>query len=81
MIFCGVLWGKNVAFCFIRPGRHTLGFVERSEMFTLSFFGENYRDALNYCGTKSGRDVDKVAGAGLIPVIEGGSAVLMRQAS
>ncbi|MCK7537156.1 MAG: hypothetical protein MZV63_42420 [Marinilabiliales bacterium] len=34
------------------------------EGFTLTFFDEGYRDALNLCGTKSGRDCDKVAGDG-----------------
>jgi flavin reductase (DIM6/NTAB) family NADH-FMN oxidoreductase RutF len=66
----GVLWGKNVSFCFIRPGRHTFGFMEKSGVYTLSFFEEQYRDALNYCGTKSGRDVDKVSGSGLAPVFD-----------
>ncbi len=64
----GELWGKEVAFCFIRPTRHTLGFVEREQFFTLNFFGEGHRDALNLCGSKSGRDLDKVQATGLTPV-------------
>ena len=42
----GVLWGKPVATVYIRPQRYTLEFVEREDCFTLSFFGEEYRDAL-----------------------------------
>ena len=34
----GVMWGKNVAACVIRPQRHTLGFLDQNETFTLSFF-------------------------------------------
>ncbi len=64
----GVLWNKNVAFIFIRPQRYTYGFAERSGFFTLSFFGEEYRDALNFCGSHSGRDVNKMEHTGLIPV-------------
>src|SRR5512139_341908 len=64
----GVLWERKVAFCFIRPTRHTYGFIERAGGFTLSFFGEQYRSALQFCGTHSGRDTDKVSGAGLTPV-------------
>ena len=33
----GVMWGKNVFTCGIRPNRHTFGFVEDSEYFTMSF--------------------------------------------
>ncbi|MHB9126545.1 MAG: flavin reductase family protein, partial [Armatimonadota bacterium] len=64
----GVLWGKNICFVFIRPERYTYEFVERAENFTLSFFDERYRDALNLCGTKSGREMDKIAAAGLTKV-------------
>lgn len=64
----GILWGKQVAFCFVRPTRHTYGFMEESDTFTLSFFPDGYRDALNYCGSHSGRDVDKAAETGLKPI-------------
>ena len=62
----GILWNKPVAICFIRPQRYTYGFTEDSDTLTLSFFpaGE-YRDALRYCGTRSGRDGDKFAATGL----------------
>lgn len=69
----GVLWNKNVAFCFIRPQRYTYEFVEKSDMFTLSFFGECYRDMLNLCGSKSGRDMDKIKATGLIPIHSDGT--------
>jgi len=64
----GTLWNMPVAFCFVRPTRHTYGFMERAERFTLSFFPEEFRQALNYCGSKSGRDVDKAKETGLRPV-------------
>ncbi|WP_191397844.1 flavin reductase family protein [Flavonifractor sp. An306] len=60
----GVLWGKPVATVYIRPQRYTLEFVEREEWFTLAFFGEEYRKALALCGSKSGRDIDKVKECG-----------------
>ena len=63
----GVLWGKNVAFVFIRPQRYTYEFTEKSDILTLYFFGGEMRDALTLCGRKSGRDCDKVAEAGLTP--------------
>ena len=62
----GVLWGKNVSFCFVRPSRHTYLFMEKSDVYTLSFFPESCRNALKYCGAHSGRDMpDKIAAAGL----------------
>jgi flavin reductase (DIM6/NTAB) family NADH-FMN oxidoreductase RutF len=63
----GELWKKKVCFCFVRPTRYTYEFMEREANFTLSFFEDKYRPALDLCGTLSGRDLDKVAKAGLTP--------------
>ena len=64
----GVLWGKSICFCVIRPSRYTYGFMENSDFFTLAFFEEEYRKVLKFCGTNSGRNVDKVAKTGLTPL-------------
>lgn len=65
----GVLYNKPVVFCFINPARYTYKIMEtQGDTFTLTFYTEMYRDALNYCGTKSGKDEDKVKGSGLTPV-------------
>lgn len=61
----GHLWNKDVSYCFIRPQRYTYGFVEKSDIYTLSFFDEKYREALDFCGSVSGRDVDKAKECGL----------------
>ena len=66
----GILWGKPVAFCFIRPQRYTYTFTEAGNHLTLSFFHGKKRDALKLCGSRSGRDCDKITLAGLTPVIE-----------
>lgn len=66
----GILWGKPVAFCFIRPQRYTYTFTEAGNHLTLSFFHGEKRDALKLCGSRSGRDCDKITLAGLTPVIE-----------
>jgi len=63
----GVLWSKNVCFIFIRPSRYTYGFIEKSNTYTLSFFEPKYKHVLNLCGTKSGRDCDKVKETGISP--------------
>jgi len=57
----GVLWKKNVATIYVRPQRYTKKFVDEQEYFTLCFFGDKYREELALCGTKSGRDMDKIA--------------------
>lgn len=64
----GVLWNTNVSFAFIRPQRYTYEFTESERYYSLSFFGQSQRHALQICGTESGRDGDKVARAGLSPV-------------
>ena len=61
----GVLWGAPVATAYIRPQRYTKEFLDREQYFTLSFLPEQYRAALRYCGSHSGRDGDKWAASGL----------------
>ena len=56
----GYLWNKPVVMVFVRPQRYTFEFTEKKDEFTLSFFDEKYRHALNVCGSVSGRDVNKV---------------------
>lgn len=68
----GSLWHKPTSVCYIRPQRYTKEFMDREDVYTLSFFPEEYRNALSYLGTHSGRDGDKVAAAGLTPVHEDG---------
>ena len=64
----GCLWGKSVATVYIRPNRHTYGYFEKSDYFTVSFYPEDCRAALGVMGSKSGRDCDKDTEAGLSPV-------------
>ena len=67
----GILFHKPVAYIFIRPQRHTKQFVDNANLLTLSFFGSEYREALRLCGTKSGKDCDKIKEAGLSPFLDG----------
>ncbi|MBO5051683.1 MAG: flavin reductase [Clostridia bacterium] len=64
----GILWGKPVCFCFIRPQRYTHEFSEAGDRLSATFFSEEYRAALALCGRKSGREIDKVRECGLTPV-------------
>lgn len=64
----GELWNKYVSVIFIRPQRYTLEFIEKEKYYSLCFFDESKRGVLNYCGSHSGRDGDKIKAAGLTPV-------------
>ncbi|MCC8062999.1 MAG: flavin reductase family protein [Rikenellaceae bacterium] len=64
----GYLWNRPVATIFVRPERYTYGFIERTGRFTLSFLGEGHKAVHKIAGSKSGRDTDKIAEAGLHPV-------------
>jgi len=76
----GELWFKPVCFCFIRPQRHTFGFMEKGEAFTLSFFDETFRLQLNFCGSRSGRDTDKARECGFTPVEAANGSVYFEEA-
>ena len=64
----GVIWNMNVLTSYIRPNRYTYEFVENGDSFTASFFGEDKRAALAFCGAHSGRDCDKAKETGLTPM-------------
>ncbi len=68
----GVLWNKPSVTCYVRHSRHTFGFMEAQDTFTLSFFAQTQRKALAFCGSHSGRDCDKIEETGLHPVEIGG---------
>mgnify|MGYP000331565743 CR=1 FL=1 len=59
--FFGEMWGKKVAVVPVRDSRFTKGIIDEKQEFTLCVpFGDKYKKELLYCGTKSGRDCDKV---------------------
>ena len=58
----GILWQKPVVIVAVRPERYTHEIASKAEGFSLTVFHntpEN-RKMLGVCGTKSGRDLDKV---------------------
>ena len=64
----GVVWGKNVVQCFVRPSRFTYQFMEKNEYFTLSFYDSTYKTQLAYLGSHSGKNEDKVKLVGFSPI-------------
>jgi flavin reductase (DIM6/NTAB) family NADH-FMN oxidoreductase RutF len=65
--------GLPTAVVYLRPQRYTKQIIDREELFTLSIFDKEYKKALAYLGTHSGRDGDKIAKAGLTPVFVDGT--------
>ena len=68
----GSLWGmpgkaKKIATVFVKPLRYTFEFMEKSGIFTISWFPREFRKDLGILGSKSGRDGDKLALTGLSP--------------
>lgn len=76
----GELWFKPVCFCFVRQHRYTYEFMEKSSAFTLSFFDERYKSKLNFCGSRTGRETDKVSECGFTPVAAENGAVFFEEA-
>lgn len=75
----GILWNRPVAFVFIRPQRYTFEFTEKQDQFTLSFLKSEHKDVLSYCGSHSGRDVDKVKETGISPFTTPGGNISFLQ--
>lgn len=62
----GIEWGKPIFTVFVRENRFTRAFLEQNPEFTINIpYGEFKKKILGICGTKSGRDTDKIQMAGL----------------
>ncbi len=55
----GLVWRKPIFMVAVRDSRYTFTIIEKAEEFTVTFPMTDMQDALNFCGSKSGRDVDK----------------------
>ena len=64
----GTLWSRPAATVYVKRNRYTHAFLEKNDWFTVSFFPAEYKKALGYLGSHSGREGDKVAASGLTPV-------------
>ena len=69
----GTLWGKPVVTVYVKPIRYTWQFMEKNDVFTVSFYPEEYRKDLTLLGELSGRNGDKIARTSLTPkfLVEG----------
>ena len=63
----GIMWNKNIVNMVVRPSRYTYKFLNNNEYFTLNFLSDGNDDIYKLCGSKSGRDCNKVAETGMVP--------------
>ena len=62
----GVMWNLPVFMVAVRKTRHTYSIIENAKDFTVSLpLDKDLRKQLSYCGSYSGRDVDKIRSCGL----------------
>lgn len=61
----GRLWGLPSCTVYVRPERYTYQFMEDSGYFTVSVLPAEMKSVMAVCGTKSGRDMDKIKECGL----------------
>ncbi len=61
----GFIWRKPVFMAMVRPSRFTYEAMEKSGQFTVSIPFKDMGTALGICGSKSGRDIDKLVEANL----------------
>ena len=76
----GTLWNLPVCTVYVRPERYTYGFMEENDCFTVSVLPEDRKGVLTCCGSKSGRDVDKIAHCGLTVARGAGDAPYFKEA-
>ncbi|MGI6066563.1 MAG: flavin reductase family protein [Bacillota bacterium] len=65
----GFIWKRPVFTVLVRYSRYTYELLEKVNEFTVNFpLQNNMNQELSFCGTKSGRDVDKFMECRLTPV-------------
>lgn len=56
----GYIWRRSSLLVAVRKTRYTFGLIEAADSFTVSVPAGNMDQELNLCGTKSGRNLDKI---------------------
>jgi len=64
----GWIWGRPVFTVLVRPSRYTYECIELTGDFTVNVPPADHRDLVDFCGTVSGRDHDKMAVQNLSPL-------------
>ena len=56
----GEIWHMPIFTVLVRPTRYTFGLMEKAKDFTICILPDGFNNHLAICGTKSGRDMDKI---------------------
>lgn len=81
----GTIWNRPVVTVYVRPTRHTFSLLKMDPEFTLNVLPESRREALDFCGSRSGRELDKWEATRLVqrpseqvavPGVEGSELIL-----
>ncbi len=62
----GIEWGKPIFVAYVRESRYTKELLDKNPEFTVNVPLSGCKEILAVCGTKSGRDVDKIKELGLV---------------
>jgi len=76
----GIHLGFPATWCFLNANRYTLEFIRGDQVYTMCWFDDNYKDAVLYYGSMSGRDSDKMANNPLSYVITPNGNIAYKEA-
>jgi flavin reductase (DIM6/NTAB) family NADH-FMN oxidoreductase RutF len=61
----GIIWGIPIFVVLVRPSRYTYGCIEKVPEFTVNVPTADMKEIVKFCGSRSGRDLDKFERMGL----------------
>jgi flavin reductase (DIM6/NTAB) family NADH-FMN oxidoreductase RutF len=56
----GMLFKKPYTWCILREDRYTLEIIQKEQVYTMSYFSNEYKKQMLFLGSKSGRDSEKM---------------------
>lgn len=63
----GFIWGKPILEVLVRPSRYSFSRLGQNAEFTVNVMPPEFVEAIQICGSVSGRDADKFAETGMTP--------------
>ncbi|MCK9219448.1 MAG: flavin reductase [Bacteroidales bacterium] len=60
----GVIWNHSIFTIMVRPTRYTFPLIEKAMDFSVCLLSDSFNEQLAFCGSKSGRDHDKIKECG-----------------
>ena len=64
----GIIWRKPIFVVLVRPSRYTYRLMEETGEFTVNIAPPEFKEVVQYCGTVSGRDHNKLEEKGLTAI-------------